>query len=248
MGALMDLLGAGRARRRWRAAVAGDGAEARALGADARRVRGEAAALAAALERQEAERAAPVAMPPGADWAWRPDPWAVAMRPAGRAGIAGGTALLPGVTLFHDCPLAEIALRQERAAGARPGAPFQLTMDVLDFQGSFLSLALDLPAEGVAGLGPANVVQLAVDLRQERRAAVFARINVRHGPNTETLVRELDLDSGPGPAEAAFDLGLQEINPRRVDHAWLDLIFEDPAMSAVTLRDVTLARRFRADL
>ena len=249
MASVVDMLGARRARRRWAAARGGDLREMATLMRELRGLRSEADALLRAGERRMSARAGTMALPAQADWGWRPEPWSAALMPGVWAGVAGGTVLAPGVKLFHDCPLAEIAIRQERVADAGARAPYRLAMDVLGFEGSFLSLAIDLPAPGVAGLGPAHIVEVAALLRQERRAEVFARLNVRHGPNTETLVHEFDMSAAPGGAvETSFDLGLEEINPRKVTHAWLDLIFEGPAMNAIALSDLTLTRRPRADI
>jgi hypothetical protein len=45
-----------------------------------------------------------------------------------------------------------------------------------------------------------------------------------------------------------FDLAYTKLNEKRVDSMWLDLIFEGPQMNQVTLRDLTLSRRPRADV
>ncbi len=38
------------------------------------------------------------------------------------------------------------------------------------------------------------------------------------------------------------------LDERRIDRAWLDLIFEGPDMNQITLSDVTLSRRPRAEV
>ena len=45
-----------------------------------------------------------------------------------------------------------------------------------------------------------------------------------------------------------FDMAATRLNEARVERAWLDLIFEGPEMNAITLRDVTMSRRPRAEL
>ena len=67
-----------------------------------------------------------------------------------------------------------------------------------------------------------------------------------HGPNTEQMVRELPLEGGEIMVE--FDLAYTKLNEKRVEAAWVDLIFEGPKMNQVILRDVTFSRRPRADL
>jgi hypothetical protein len=53
---------------------------------------------------------------------------------------------------------------------------------------------------------------------------------------------------GAAEAAAEFDLAYTRINEKRVEKAWIDLIFEGPRMNRITLRDLTLIRRMRADL
>ena len=45
-----------------------------------------------------------------------------------------------------------------------------------------------------------------------------------------------------------FDLAYCDLNEKRIEKAWLDLIFEGPAMNQITLRDVTMCRYPRAEI
>ncbi|MEM7641110.1 MAG: DUF6478 family protein [Pseudomonadota bacterium] len=187
--------------------------------------------------------------PPQCDWAWRPDPWATALSPSTRAGVQGGDALTQGVTLFHDCPLAEITLRQVRASSPGASAPYALEMDALGFAGSFLSLAMDMPKAGATTLQRSHIVGLSTTIWMERQAEIFARLNIRQGPNTEQLVSELKPGERPdSPVTAEFDLGFHDIKSAKLDHAWIDLIFDKPQMNLVRIADLTLTRRPRADI
>ena len=125
--------------------------------------------------------------------------------------------------------------------GLRPLEP----MDVFQFDGSFLSLALDLPQAAIDGLTRRHIIRLEIRVETEKPLEIFGRINVRHGPNIEQLVREFDGSAGELSLE--FDLAATRLNETRVERAWLDLIFEGPEMNAITLRDLTLSRRPRAE-
>ena len=70
-------------------------------------------------------------------------------------------------------------------------APFGLRMDVFSFDGSFLSLVLDLPFEAVDGLTRRHLIRVDTIVEMEKPLEIFARLNIKHGPNTEQLVREL---------------------------------------------------------
>jgi hypothetical protein len=222
-----------------------------------RRARGQARRLRRALDRflfaAEARLAAAGAEPgrgsvaPGTDWIWRPSLWRGPMAVPGHAGADPGTRIGEEITLFHDSELAELTLRQSRMAesGGAP-APYALALDVFGFEGSYLSLALELPEAAAQGLRKRHVVRADLELHVERPVEVFLRLNVRHGPNTEQIVRELPEVNAATAVE--FDLAYSRLNERRVERMWLDLIVDRPEMNRIELRDLTLSRRPRAAL
>jgi len=184
--------------------------------------------------------------PDQCDWAWRPEPWHSPRRPAGITEVSSPHRLSDSVTLFHDCARSEIILRQLRNTDPGVTAGFGLVMDVYRFDGSFLSLVLSLPPEGVAGLTRNHYFSLRARVDRENPIEIYARLNVQHGPNTEQIVRQLDQSGEVGLAE--FDLAYANINEKRVEKAWIDLIFESPAMNQVQILDLTLTRAPRADM
>jgi hypothetical protein len=184
--------------------------------------------------------------PPGTEWAWRPLLWRVPLPQKGLAGVESRTAIGPEATIFHDCRISELTLRQLRNLGAEDLAPYALRLDVFRFDGSFLSLVIDLPEEACRGLKKRHLIGVDCAIALEKPLEVFARLNVRHGPNTEQIVREMPVADGTGSVE--FDLAYTRMNEKRVDKMWLDLIFEGPEMNQITLRDLTLARYPRAEL
>lgn len=180
------------------------------------------------------------------DWAWRPRLWRGPIYPAGVAAAPTKTRFGDEVSLFHDCAVSELTVRQIRNTRESDLAPFGLKMDVFRFDGSFLSLAIDLPPEAVRGLKRKHLVRMQYVAESESPLEIFARLNVRHGPNTEQMVRELPLRSNDVMVE--FDLAYSKLNEKRVDSAWVDLIFEGPQMNQIILRDITFTRRPRAQL
>lgn len=184
--------------------------------------------------------------PQGTDWAWRPELWRGPLPKPGMSSVASKSTLGGEVTLFHDCQFSELTLRQLRNTRESDLAPFGLRMDVFNFDGSYLSLAIDLPPEAAHGLQRRHLIRMETIVEMEKPLEIFARINIKHGPNTEQIVRELSLgDSHP---MVEFDLAYTKLNEKRVERLWLDLIFEGPQMNQVILRDLTLSRRPRAQL
>ncbi|MEM5520596.1 DUF6478 family protein [Sulfitobacter sp. AS59] len=184
--------------------------------------------------------------PHNADWSWRPALWRAPLPVPGLSSAKTKAKLGTEVTLFHDCALSELGVRQLRNLREADLAPYGLRLDVFRFDGSFLSLVLDLPEGFVDGLKRTHLLQLRTIVEMEKPIEIFARLNIRHGPNTEQIVRELPVDQPDVMVE--FDLAYSTINEKRVEKAWIDLIFEGPEMNEIILRDMTFSRRPRAPL
>lgn len=185
-------------------------------------------------------------VPATSDWSWRPEVWCGPLAEPGLASVDSGARLGSEVALFHDCSRAEILLRQLRNTGIRDLAAYGLRLEVFKFEGSFLSLVIDLPKEVTLGLTKDHLLRLDSSVALEKKIEIFARLNIRNGPNTDQIVRELPLQSDEVFVE--FDLAYSKINNNRVDRVWLDLIFEAPQMNEIALRDLVFSRARRATL
>jgi hypothetical protein len=184
-------------------------------------------------------------LPHGTDWHWRPELWRGPLPVTGMASVATKSKLGDEITLFHDCARSELCLRQLRNTREADLAPYGLRMDVFSFDGSFLSLVVDLPPEAVKGLRKKHLFRVDTIVDLEKPLEIFARLNIVHGPNTEQIIRELPLNSSESSVE--FDLAYTNLNEKRIERAWLDLIFEGPEMNQVVLRDLTFSRSPRAE-
>ena len=187
-----------------------------------------------------------IVKPLHSDWVWRPEIWRGPVSPPGIAAVDTRQTLGSEVTVFHDCTISELTFRQIRNTREEDLAPFGLRMDVFRFDGGFLSLAINLPQEAVDGLHRRHLVRLSIAVEMEQPLEIFARLNVKHGPNTEQIVRELPLNEVEVMVE--FDLAYTNMNEKRVEQAWIDLIFEYPAMNQIVIRDLTFARRPRSEV
>lgn len=208
--------------------------------------------LATADDRLDSANAAKsnLPRPSGSDWVWRPSLWRHALDTPGMVAAPSQTPLGYDVKLFHDCKISELSLRQIRNFREKELAPFGLRMDVFRFDGSFLSLVIDLPDAAITGLTKNAIIRATCTVVMEKPLELFARLNVKHGPNTEQILREIPVETPQSPSEvmAEFDLAYSNLNEKRIDKVWLDLIFEGPDMNEVILRDLTFSRRPRANL
>ncbi len=182
--------------------------------------------------------------PSGTDWAWRPALWRGPLPVPGISSVQTKSMLGDEVTLFHDCAHSELTLRQVRNLREADLAPYGLRMDVFKFDGSFLSLVVDLPKVAIRDLTKEHVIRIDTIVEVEKPIEIFARLNIKHGPNTDQFVRELPVNEEQVMVE--FDMAYSNLNEKRLERAWLDIIFEGPEMNQVTLRDITFARRLRA--
>ena len=181
-----------------------------------------------------------------ADWAWRPELWRGPLPVPGMSSVESKSMLGREVTLFHDCRQSELSLRQVRNTREADLAPYGLRLDVFNFDGSFLSLVVDFPEEAARGLKRRHLLRVDTIVEMEKPLEIFARLNIKHGPNVEQIVRELPL--GEQEVMVEFDLAYSKLNEKRVEKIWIDLIFEGPQMNQVTLRDLTFSRRPRAEM
>lgn len=251
MGRILDRLFQARAVRRWRrAARAADAAPLTVL----RGQRNQARQLRSHLDRlihiADGRLALPMIgssffpRPHGTDWSWRPELWRGPLPNPGISSAPSKSTLGEEVTLFHDCAFSELTLRQLRNRREADLAPYGLRMDVFKFDGSFLSLVVDLPPEATIGLTRQHLLRVDTIIETEKPLEIFTRLNIKHGPNTEQIVRELPLSEQDVKVE--FDLAYSKLNEKRIERVWLDLIFEAPDMNQVVLRDLTFARYLRA--
>lgn len=184
--------------------------------------------------------------PANSDWSYRPELWRGPIEPRGIAAVRTKAKLGAEAMVFHDCKISELTLRQIRNTHERDLAPFGLTMDVFKFDGTYLSLVLNLPETAVQGLKKKHLLRMDAIVEMEKPLEIFARLNIKHGPNTEQIVRELPLNQDEVMVE--FDLAYTRLNEKRAERMWVELIFEGPQMNQIILRDITFSRRPRAEL
>lgn len=253
MTGLLDQLRQKMAMKRWQSAVQNadtlDHSSLRSVRSQARQMR---QVLDRLLHLTEGRMTRPLAgadaiqKPLHCDWAYRPELWRGPLSRASKSSVASKTDIGSEATVFHDSSLSEITVRQLRNANESDLAPYGVKLDVLGFDGSFLSLVIGLPQSAVDGLKRNHLVRLTIAAESEAPVKMFARMNVQHGPNTEQLVRALPLDDKETIVE--FDLAYTNLSEKRVDRMWVDIVVENPEMNQVILRDVTFSRRPRAEV
>lgn len=247
-----------RAHRSWALLARGQGVPKPGGGAH-RRLREDAMGLRRELDlfliRSDPRRALvrqaldALNLPIGTDWRWRPDFMTMPLRPSGIAAPESGASLGGQAAVWHDCPERALILQQIANQRATDLSPFALRMEVFGFAGGFLAVSIDLPDSALEGLTQDHILRMETSLVIERPMNVFARLNVTNGPNTDQVTHQVDglVAGSQGQQVIEFDLAYTEINEKRLEKIWLDLIFEGPAMNALEVRELFVSRHLRAE-
>ena len=179
-------------------------------------------------------------VPPKTQWGFTPS----LLNGIAQDGISGtiltGTALGPHVTLHHGGDGAQFSIQQTDDYGTG------LVFDFGEFAGDFFSLAFELPLDGVLALGRQDLLRFVLRTKANEPFEAYARLNLCHGPNTEQVVRMIDI--GAGESFAEFDIFYTNFEQKRATSAWIDLIINDPAHKRITLEEAIILRRARASL
>ena len=84
------------------------------------------------------------------EWAWRPEPWSVSLTPPAIESFSSGASFGTQAKIFHDCSRGAYSVHQLQVVDGP--APFAVQIEAHEFDGDFLSVAIDLPEEAVAKL------------------------------------------------------------------------------------------------
>jgi hypothetical protein len=150
------------------------------------------------------------------------------------------------MTLFHDCPSAEIVVRQHAQTPSSTIAPQGFSVETFHFGGSYLSFAFALPSVVVRGLTPDHLMTVEARMTTSPPVEVYLRLNLRHGPNVTQITRQVPW--AVAEVRADFDFGAISFRPDQLSEVWLDLIFDRPEMTRGIVEDLVISRRLRAIL
>lgn len=157
-------------------------------------------------------------------WSWRPLP-AGPIPDTGPGPLLSGAAPCPGIEIFHDADEADGSLRV---------GPDGLELSISAFDGSYLSIAIELPSPSLALLTDARLFEAALTVRQAPARAAWLRLNLGDGPRTLRSVSALGADREREGCHATIDLAAfaHSGSPRR---AWVEIIFDCAGKAAIAI-------------
>jgi hypothetical protein len=83
-------------------------------------------------------------------------------------------------------------------------------------------------------------------VERERPSKIYAQLNIKNGPNIEQILLSLPDDKAETMVE--FDLAHSQLNEKRAERMWGDLMIESPAMKKIAFRDLNFSRCPRAEI
>lgn len=141
-----------------------------------------------------------------------------------------GTRVGSGTDLYHDASSGEFACT------VRDDGSIVLT--IYQFDGSYLSVVKALPRSQLSRCRPGRKLQLSFDASSTRPLTVFCRMNAATSEATETRHEMLVIHKGGRSAE--FDLAGLGLDLHELQSVWLDVIFSEPQMTEVVLKNINL--------
>ncbi|MEM7744514.1 MAG: DUF6478 family protein [Pseudomonadota bacterium] len=141
-----------------------------------------------------------------------------------------GLAMDPQLTIYHDASGGEFAAVIEEGCRVR--------LVIYQFDGSYLSIAAALTQAQRKLLGPGRLFDVKLEVETTRPLTVFLRLNIQAGEDGQTLYETIVVDSGE--RAVSFDLDGVRLAFHKIDSLWLDVIFSEPEMTEITVREVDL--------
>ncbi|MGD1923520.1 MAG: DUF6478 family protein [Paracoccaceae bacterium] len=140
-----------------------------------------------------------------------------------------GAELSSGLKLFHD------------ADWHRPGVgktANSVRIDSAAFDGSYVSLAIDLPADQAARIRVGTELVVTFSAHSDRALPVFLRAHFRNDEGSEVLHDLIVIEAGA--RSVRFNLDGLRIPIDKPTTAWVDLILSDPTGTEVSIDGIRL--------
>ena len=171
-----------------------------------------------------------------ADWCAQIGPFIANDDARAGAALPSGVDLGGGIKIFHN--------GHETAVQAKALSPDSITLQTMQFKGTYVALAIDLPSPAMAGLRKDHMMRLAMPLTAQNCNALHARLNLSQQTKTQDMQGSILWQADQIFAD--FDFYHTEMGQTPAQHGWIDLIFSPQSDCLLTLGQITIGRRPRA--
>lgn len=152
---------------------------------------------------------------------------------------ASGSKICPRMSLHHDAK--NLAMTWYRVASHTPFPSLRMTC--YRFDGSFVSLALEIPIKQSRMARPGHELAVSFGARASRPIALNTRLNLSVDDVIHSQASHRILHSARH--EVVFQLNHLDLRAETTGAAWCDLMLRSPEMVEVDLYDVVLTLRDR---
>ncbi|MGB0928908.1 MAG: DUF6478 family protein [Pikeienuella sp.] len=143
-----------------------------------------------------------------------------------------------GLTVFHDFEGGAFILSQRPNRARAAKRRYELFFESYEFQGSYLSFVVNVPAE-LKRPSMGERVVTTLEMRASRPVKAFLRLNINGARGQDTLYAEGEV--GVGRSVFDFDMSFATYEMGPSDGMWLDLIIDRPRMVEFSIEDLTIA-------
>lgn len=151
-------------------------------------------------------------------------------RPVRLGNPSSGIEIADGLSIYHDAAGGEFAVIPGDSGCAR--------FVIYQFLGSYLSVAAALATDHRRNLGPGRALMATLSVDSTRALTVFLRLNLQAGDERQTLYETIVVEAGK--RVVSFDLDAIRLPFDQIGAVWLDVIFSEPEMTEILLRDISL--------
>ena len=174
-----------------------------------------------------------------------PAVWRIPLAPGECRSAANGSAIGAGVNLYFDGSETLVSWRQKVIAERQEVPGYALVVESGDFDGSYISVAIEVPNRLLRTVTRNSIVRLEMKFRSDRPIDGKFRLNLRRGPNIFAIWQPFD--SNVGGQQIDFDLADSGTDPTKTEAMWLDLVVSVSRAPQIELADVRISHRFRAE-
>ena len=141
-----------------------------------------------------------------------------------------GTALVPGVRLFHDGSGRPPSVGDDNNGSTR--------VETAEFDGSYVSLVADLPPELASRIRPGVNLAIRIEVEADPALPVFVRGHFGNEEGREVLHDLIVLKDGPRTVR--FNLDGLRIPLDLATTGWVDIVCSNPSGATLTVRKIAL--------
>jgi hypothetical protein len=169
-------------------------------------------------------------------WSFTPAIWRSDLWPNATKDAASGSKIGPDCKLFHDARNHAVSWRQDAKI---------FVLDADDFDGSYLSLALEIPEIHRQSISKNSILSVETNASAPDDFGASLRLNLQRGPNIYENWHPLNPQQGSTITD--FDMANFGIDPAQAQSAWLDFMVLPRRSFTLSVNSLSISHRQRLE-